>query len=52
MAIFTLSRETLGPPNATLSSMSYNFGRVHQTLPVTPEWEARIADHVWSMPTL
>jgi hypothetical protein len=29
--------------------MYYNFGRVHQTLPVTPAMEARIADHVWSI---
>jgi len=29
--------------------MYYNFGRVHQTLRVTPAMEAGIADHVWSM---
>jgi hypothetical protein len=29
--------------------MSYNFGRVHQTLRVTLAIEAGIADHVWSM---
>src|SRR6476660_2178634 len=29
--------------------MWYNFGRVHQTLRVTPAMEARIADHVWSV---
>lgn len=28
--------------------MYYNFGRVHQTLRVTPAMEAGIADHVWS----
>jgi len=27
----------------------YNFGRVHQTLRVTPAMEAGIADHVWSI---
>src|SRR5205823_10423740 len=27
----------------------YNFGRVHQTLRVTPAMEAGIADHVWSL---
>jgi hypothetical protein len=27
--------------------MYYNFGRVHQTLRVTPAMEAGIADHVW-----
>jgi hypothetical protein len=25
----------------------YNFGRVHQTLRVTPAMEASVADHVW-----
>lgn len=29
--------------------MWYNFGRVQQTLRVTPAMEARIADHVWSI---
>jgi len=29
--------------------MWYNFGRVHQTLRVTPAMEAGIADHVWSV---
>jgi len=29
--------------------MSYNFGRVHQTLRVTPAMEAGIADHVWAI---
>jgi IS1 family transposase len=28
--------------------MYYNFGRVHQTLRVTPAMEAGVADHVWS----
>ena len=28
--------------------MYYNFGRVHQTLRVTPAMEAGIADHVWT----
>jgi len=27
----------------------YNFGRVHQTLRVTPAMEAGIAAHVWSI---
>ena len=27
----------------------YNFGRVHQTLRVTPAMEAGVADHVWSI---
>lgn len=29
--------------------MYYNFGRVHQTLRVTPAMEAGITDHVWSL---
>ena len=29
--------------------MWYNFGRVHQTLRVTPAMEAGIADHVWTL---
>ena len=29
--------------------MHYNFGRVHQTLRVTPAMEAGIADHVWTI---
>jgi len=29
--------------------MYYNFGRVHQTLRVTPAMEARVSDHVWSV---
>ncbi len=28
--------------------MYYNFGRIHQTLRVTPAMEAGIADHIWS----
>ena len=28
--------------------MCYNFGRVQQTLRVTPAMEAGIADHIWS----
>jgi len=29
--------------------MYYNFGRIHQTLRVTPAMQAGIADHVWSV---
>ena len=29
--------------------MYYNFGRVHQTLRVTPAMAAGVSDHVWSM---
>ena len=27
----------------------YNFGRVHQTLRVTPAMEAGLADHIWTV---
>jgi IS1 family transposase len=33
----------------SLYFMYYNFGRVHQTLRVTPAMEAGIADHVWTV---
>jgi IS1 family transposase len=29
--------------------MYYNFGRIHQTLRVTPAMEAGLSDHVWSI---
>ncbi len=29
--------------------MYYNFGRVHQTLRVTPAMEAGVANHVWEL---
>jgi hypothetical protein len=29
--------------------MYYNFGRIHQSLRVTPAMEAGISDHVWSL---
>ena len=29
--------------------MHYNFGRVRQTLRVTPATEAGVSDHVWSI---
>ena len=36
-------------PMVALYFMYYNFGRVHQTLRVTPPMEAGIANHVWSV---
>jgi len=33
----------------SLFYMYYNFGRVHQTLRITPAMEAGTADHVWSL---
>jgi hypothetical protein len=32
-----------------LFHMHHNFGRVHQTLRVTPAMEAGISQHVWSI---
>lgn len=32
-----------------LHFMYYNFGRIYMTLRVTPEMEARISDHVWTL---
>jgi hypothetical protein len=32
-----------------LHFMWYNFGRIHQTLRVTPAMEAGVADHVWTV---
>ena len=32
-----------------LHFMYYNFGRVHQTLRVTPAMEAGVSDHLWSL---
>jgi hypothetical protein len=29
--------------------MYYNFGKIHQTLRVTPAMEAGVSDHVWSL---
>ena len=29
--------------------MYYNFGRIHQTLRVSPAMEAKVADHLWSL---
>ena len=33
----------------SLFIMYYNFGRVHQTLRVTPAMEAGVSDHVWTI---
>ncbi len=35
-----------------LHFMWYNFGRIHQTLRVTPAMEVGVADHVWSLEEL
>ena len=32
-----------------LHFLSYNFGRIHKTLRVTPAMQAGLADHVWSL---
>ena len=36
----------------SLYFMFYNVCRVHQTLRVTPEMEAGLTDHVWSIQDL
>lgn len=33
----------------SLHYMYYNFGRIHQTLKITPAMAAEISDHVWSL---
>jgi IS1 family transposase len=35
--------------NVALHFMYYNFGKVHQTLRVTPAMEAGVSNHVWSI---
>jgi IS1 family transposase len=35
--------------SVALHFMYYNFGKVHQTLRVTPAMEAGVSDHVWSV---
>ena len=35
--------------SVALHFMYYNFGKVHQTLRVTPAMEAGLSDHVWSL---
>lgn len=45
---FSKKVENLGHAVA-LHFMHYNFGRIHQTLRVTPAMEAGLTDHVWSL---
>src|SRR6266705_3801349 len=45
---FSKKLENLGHAVA-LHFMYYNFGRIHQTLRVTPAMEAGLTDHVWSL---
>ncbi len=45
---FSKKVENLGHSLA-LYFMYYNFGRIHQTLRVTPAMEAGITDHVWTL---
>ena len=33
----------------SLHYMYYNFGRIHQTLKVTPAMAAKVTDHVWTL---
>lgn len=45
---FSKKVENLGHAVA-LHMMFYNFGRIHQSLRVTPAMEAGLSDHVWSL---
>lgn len=45
---FSKKVENLGHAVA-LHFMFYNFGRIHQTLRVTPAMEAGLTDHVWGL---
>lgn len=45
---FSKKVENLGHAVA-LHFMFYNFGRIHQSLRVTPAMEAGLTDHVWSL---
>jgi len=45
---FSKKVENLGYAVA-LHFMFYNYGRIHQTLRVTPAMEAGLTDHVWSL---
>lgn len=45
---FSKKVENLGHAVA-LHFMYYNFGRIHQTLRVTPAMEAGLTDHVWTL---
>lgn len=45
---FSKKVENLGHAVA-LHFMFYNFGRIHQTLRVTPAMQAGLTDHVWSL---
>ncbi len=33
----------------SLHYMYYNFGRIHQTLKITPAMAAGVTDHVWGL---
>ena len=45
------SQRKLEEPHGAVSLYSeyYNFGRVHQTLRVTPAMEAGVSNHVWTV---
>lgn len=50
MTIFAFSKKVENHVAAVaLYFMWYNFGRIHQTLRVTPSMEAGVSDHVWSV---
>jgi hypothetical protein len=45
---FSKKLENLGHAVA-LHFMYYNFGRIHQTLRITPAMAAGVSDHVWEL---
>ncbi|MCC7253224.1 MAG: DDE-type integrase/transposase/recombinase [Hyphomicrobium sp.] len=45
---FSKKLENLGHA-AALHFMYYNFGRIHQSLRITPAMTAGVSDHVWSL---
>ena len=48
-AILDFSKKVENHAAVALYFMHYNFGRVHQTLRLTPAMEAGVANHVWSI---
>lgn len=38
--------------SVALHFMYYNFGKIHQTVRITPAMEAGVSDHVWSVEEL
>jgi hypothetical protein len=43
------ARSFESPARSNRGVLGYNFGRIHQTLRVTPAMAAGLSDHVWSI---